>query len=179
MSVVARDPDVGVVPVAALLGVDAEPRHELVDDADGVANDRGVVALRVRALVDTGERREDEVGALVAHTPNDFLDHVAIDVEPAADVAAEVGPGDARGRRRDARAGREAAADHAQRADAPRSELEQCRRRRIQVTIDAPHLMPDVAPRERGKRAGRAAPVEPPQPWKTDRARIAAHEKWR
>src|SRR3954470_3499035 len=119
MSVVARDPDVGVVPAAALLGVDAETRPQLVDDADRVANDRGVVALRVRALVDTGERREDEIGPLVAHTPNDFLDHVAVDVEPAADIAAEVGARDARGRRRDARAGREAAADHAQRADAP------------------------------------------------------------
>src|SRR5206468_5315675 len=96
-------------------------RHELVDDAERVADDRRLVALRMRALVDPGERGEHEFRPLGAHAPNDFLDDVTVDVEPAANIAAEVRARDARRRaqsaeaanaeRGDASAGREAAAD--------------------------------------------------------------------
>src|SRR5580765_2735837 len=83
MAVIARDPHVRVVPVSEPFRVATDASDELIDDADGVANDRRVVALRVRALVDSGECGEDEIGTLVAHALNDFLDDVAVEVEPA------------------------------------------------------------------------------------------------
>src|SRR5690348_2300174 len=156
MSVIARDPDVGIVPVAEVLGIVTNTRDELVDDPDRVADDRCLVPLGVRGLVDPGERRENEFGALLAHSPNDLFDDVAIEVEPTADIPAEVRSRHTRCRAqgaktlhtegRDAPAGRESAADHAQGADAMLGKLEYRRRCRIDVGIDAAHLVTDVAP---------------------------------
>ena len=143
----------------------------------------------MRALVDSSERRKDEIGALVTHAPNDFLDDVTIDVEPATHVAAEVRARDARRRtecaqapdaeRGDAAFRGQSATDHAERADAALGELEYRRCRRVEIAVDAPHLMANVTARKRGKGAGRATSIEPAQARQADRSRIPAHQKWR
>ena len=172
--VVAHDPQLCRVPPAALLGVGAQSSRRIVHDAERVVHERVVVPARVRRLVHARERDEQEVGPFLPHAPHDDVRRLAVDVEPPFGQSAEVrerrAQREARRQRADAVRRGQPARDHAQRREAVRDEIEDRRGASVEVVVEVPHLMTDVAARVVGPPARLARAVVPAKARDADRA---------
>ena len=149
VSVITGNPDVHFLPATIALGVGANLSDGLVYDSHRVSDDRRILTLCVRSLVDAGQGDERIPIASSAQAPRCFLADAAIDCQPAADVAAEMSRRRSRHEYRaaaDTIARSQSTADHAQRAEIRLRQLEDRRRCRIDVAIHEPHLRADVAP---------------------------------
>jgi len=76
MSVVARDPQMRVVPASLRLELRAQGVHGIVDDAERLQHYLAFVAVGMRRLVHSCERREHERRAMLAH----LVDHAVGDI---------------------------------------------------------------------------------------------------
>src|SRR5678815_3202002 len=173
MAVFADDPQRHVFPPSVALGVAANSRGGVVYDAQRVEHGRRLMATRVRHLVDARQRGEGERRTIDAHTLDDLIRHVTVDVEPAGDVAAEMRSRGAEGRSgcdgADPSILVQPATNHAQRRQTFFAQLEHRRRVRIEVAIHRRHLIADVAPRVIRKAARGTCAIEPAESGQYDR----------
>jgi hypothetical protein len=150
MSMIASHPEVHLLPPSIALRVGTDLGYSVIHDPHGIADDPRIVPFGVGRLVDSGERDESESHALRAQTKRGFLSHPPVDGEPAPHIAAKVGSGRARDEREtltDSLAAPESPPNYAQRAKARLGELEDGRRRAVNVAIHEAHLGADIAPR--------------------------------
>ena len=181
--VVAHDPQVGLVPPAARLGVGSKSRRHGVHDRQRLTHECALVTTRMRRLVHARHRREHVIGAQFAHSTRNRRQHLPIDVEPALGAPAKVRECDAHGRarREGAMPARrcETSCDHAQRADAVRHQLEDRRRVRVEISVEARQLVADVAARVIGPSARAPCAIVPPNAGHADRTGKTPDEKGR
>jgi hypothetical protein len=182
VTMIATDPHVHAVPSAVLFGVAPDLRHCLVDDAHCFADDRRVVSGGMRCFVDSGERDEGEPGFLCAQPVRDFMADPAVDLEPAFDIATKVG---CRGACNEPKrlpysfTALQSATYHTECAETGFGQLENRRRRAVEVAVDEPHLRTDIAARVTGQPRDISRAIEPPQTGKAHASWIASHQERR
>src|SRR5436305_14220713 len=143
MSVIAADPELHLLPASIPLGIEADLVDGVVHDFHRVCHDRATLSLCVRSFVDSGEG--DECVAISSGTQpvGRFFTDAAIDCQPTADVAAEMGGGRTRDECRtlaNSVPPPQSPCDDTQRAEARLRQLEYRRRCWIDVAIHEPHL---------------------------------------
>ena len=180
--VIASHPEMHFCPAPVAFGVGADLRDRVVHDAHSITGDLRVLSGGVRCLVDAGEGDEGVSRPTRSKSQRDLFPNLTIDRQPAAHVAAEVSRRGARhetGTLSDALATAQAATDHAQRTQTRLRQLENRRRRTIDVPIDEAHLRSDVASRMSGEPRDAVGAIVPAQARQTDASRISSHDERR
>src|SRR5689334_405241 len=140
-------------PPAIAFRVLANLSDGVVHDRKCVSDDGVFVPLGVRSLVDAGESDKPVANAIRAQAMGCGLADGAIDGEPAADISPEMSGRRARNEARTLSqtvASTQASGDDTQCANAWLRELEDRRRRGVDVAIHESHVDADIAPCEAG-----------------------------
>src|SRR5438045_426703 len=182
MSVIAHHPQVRISPCSRTLGSPANLANGFVDDFQRLLHNRRIVTRRMRSLVDSRERGENEIRISARDLLRHFTADVAIDCEPSSHVSAKMSSGCPRGESdstSDATLFRQTTANDIESGDARWHHLENRRSCRIVIIVDESHVGSHIAYRVSGEPRGRPRAIVPPKSGKTHRPRVSSHEKRR
>ena len=180
VAVIAHDPEVHRVPSAGALRVGANACCGVVDNPQCLQHQRMRVSHRVRELVRAQQRAERECRLFITDARHHAIGNVPVDGEPAAQVAAKMGPGGAHAKWNGVSepvAGLKPAPDHGHRRNGVRYEFKDGGRARVEIAVCLSHLAPHVAARQVRKPRVCMRAVVPAQAGQSHGAGIATHQE--